>query len=241
MEKSTFDIHLKYSQTCRDANPQVFKCGKCVKVFTTLINLQQHIRRHEKNNHSKHFQNNKCFTQNEDLQEHSHVHSTVHPCDGQEQNCPKTSLKPHAGEKCLQCEYCSKTFKFKSKLKRHLLVHTGEKPYKCQYCSKSFRQKDSFNYHLLTQHAGKKPYCCQHCSKSFPLLSRLQYHLRTHTGEKPYKCEYCNKSFACSSSLRLHVRTHTGEKPYRCKHCRKSFSDPSSFRRHKRTHNHYGP
>ena len=176
VEKSNFDLHLKYSQACHDANPQVFKCGKCGEVFTTLINLQQHIRRHEQNKHSKHFRCNKSFTQNEDLQEHSHAHSTVHPCDGQEQNCPKTSLKPHAGEKCLQCEYCSKTFKFKSKLKRHLLVHTGEKPYKCQYCSKSFRQKDSFNYHLLTQHAGKKPYCCQHCSKSFPLLSRLQYH-----------------------------------------------------------------
>jgi len=49
VEKYNFDIHLKYSPACRDANPQVFKCGKCGEVFATLINLQQHIRRHEQN------------------------------------------------------------------------------------------------------------------------------------------------------------------------------------------------
>ena len=42
VEKYNFDIHLKYRQACRDANPQVFKCGKCGDLFTTLINRQQH-------------------------------------------------------------------------------------------------------------------------------------------------------------------------------------------------------
>ena len=45
MDKRNFDIHLKHSQSCRDANPQVFVCGKCEEVFTTLINLQHHIRK----------------------------------------------------------------------------------------------------------------------------------------------------------------------------------------------------
>ncbi|XP_065908994.1 uncharacterized protein [Dysidea avara] len=49
MNKSNFDIHLKCRQACRDANPQVFKCGKCGEELITLINLQQHIRRHDQN------------------------------------------------------------------------------------------------------------------------------------------------------------------------------------------------
>jgi len=44
-------LHVGRSQACCGANPQVFKCGKCGEVFTTLIDLQQHIRRHEQNNH----------------------------------------------------------------------------------------------------------------------------------------------------------------------------------------------
>jgi len=50
VEKYNFDLHLKYSPACRDVNSEVLKCGKCGEVFTTLINLQQHIRRHEQNN-----------------------------------------------------------------------------------------------------------------------------------------------------------------------------------------------
>ncbi|XP_065904469.1 PR domain zinc finger protein 14-like isoform X2 [Dysidea avara] len=47
VEKYNFDLHLKYSPVCHDANPQVFKCGKCREKFHTLSKLQQHIRRHE--------------------------------------------------------------------------------------------------------------------------------------------------------------------------------------------------
>ena len=109
VEKYNFDAHLRYSQACRDANPQVFKCGKCEEVFTTLINLQQHIRRHERTNlqmhsscqevsnpsnsqtpmptgDSEYLENEFCcktFTQNEVLKEHLHVNSEHHPCEDQ--------------------------------------------------------------------------------------------------------------------------------------------------------------
>ena len=43
----SFDIHFKYSRKCAAANPRVFKCGKCQRIFYVLNQLQAHIRRHQ--------------------------------------------------------------------------------------------------------------------------------------------------------------------------------------------------
>ena len=77
-----------------------------------------------------------------------------------------------------ECTICSKNFKEKSKLIRHMLVHTGEKPYTCHFCGKCF----SVDYNLRT-------------------------HERIHTGEKPFKCNFdgCFKSFTQSGNLKAHI------------------------------------
>jgi len=185
MDKRNFDIHLKHSPSCHDANPQVFKCGKCGELFTTLINLQHHIRRHEQNDSS-----------------------TIRKVE------ETTKIKPIKlcdKEKPFQCQYCSKAFSQSNALQQHLRTHTGEKPYQCQYCSKAFSQSNALQQHLRT-HTGEKPYQCQYCSKAFTVSANLQNHLRTHTGEKPYQCQYCSKVFTQSGHLQNHLRTHTGEK-----------------------------
>ena len=85
----------------------------------------------------------------------------------------------------ISCEICSKIFKEKHKLKRHMMVHTGEKPYPCSLCGKSF----ALEYNLNT-------------------------HIRVHTGEKPFKCPIseCNKSFTQSGNLKTHLKAnHSSE------------------------------
>jgi len=181
VEKNNFDIHLKYSPACRDANPQAFKCGKCGEVFTTLINLQQHIRRHAKSYHSKPSTSIVNFPASE-----SYINT----------------------KKPLQCQYCAKSFKYNYMLKYHVLTHTRKKIHQCQHCNKAFMEKSKLKIHLRT-HTGEKPYKCQYCRRPFADHSNLRRHLRTHTGEKPYKCQYCSKAFSRSRTLQHHLATHT--------------------------------
>ena len=233
MEKYNFDLHLRYSQACRDANPQVFKCGKCGEVFTTLINLQQHIRRHEQNNHptstysssqkvsnsstsqtpmpaglSQFEFSDESFTQNEDLQEHLQTHKVGRP--RKSQHCNEMHVKTHNGKKLYKYQYCSIPIRHRSALKCHQRTHTEKSPLQCQYCTKALATTASLKSHMR-MHTGEKPYSCKHCGKSLSSYSGLQCHLRTHSGDKPYQCQYCQKQFIVHSSLIVHLRVHTGE------------------------------
>ena len=81
----------------------------------------------------------------------------------------------------LLCKECFKTFQYKSKLDRHLLVHTQIKKHVCKFCN-----------------------------AAFTLLYNLEVHMRIHTGSKPYKCHYegCGKSFTQSNNLTVHLKLH---------------------------------
>ncbi|XP_065900691.1 zinc finger protein 709-like isoform X2 [Dysidea avara] len=246
VEKYNFDIHLKYSEACRDANPQVLKCGKCGEVFTTLINLQQHIRRHEQTSHQTYSScqevSNPSTSQtpmptddSEALQEPLHTCNGNHSCEGQFSTCDdqQSHTKGHNGKKPhqFQCQYCSRSFNYKVSLHRHLKIHTGEKPHQCQYCQKTFALRYGLTIHLRT-HTGEKPHSCKHCGKSFITSSDLTRHERIHSGEKPHQCQYCQKVFVRKGSLKMHLRMHTGEKPYICGVCNKSFSTSSTLKCH---------
>ena len=84
-------------------------------------------------------------------------------------------------EPLTSCTVCSKMFKERHKLKRHMMIHTGEKPYPCHFCGKAF----SLEYNLNTQ-------------------------IRVHTGEKPFECEIsgCGKKFTQSGNLKTHMKTN---------------------------------
>ncbi|KAM4602915.1 uncharacterized protein ACJ7VT_019468 [Polymixia lowei] len=157
---------------------------------------------------------------------------------GEPQSGGNTKASQRAGapvEKPYNCSVCSKNFRIKSILTRHMKTHTGEKPYSCSVCGKSFIQRSYLQTHM-NSHSGQKPYTCSFCGRGFTQVGNMNAHIRIHTGEKPHSCTDCGKSFREKADLIKHTIIHTGEKPYSCTICNMKFSAQSNLTRHMKTH-----
>ncbi|KAF2869766.1 hypothetical protein BDV95DRAFT_497193 [Massariosphaeria phaeospora] len=118
------------------------------------------------------------------------------------------------------CEVCTKDFKQRSKLSRHLLGHAGYRPFSCSFkgCTRTFATNQAKDNHERT-HTGDRPYVCSRCGYTTTTHTQLQTHISAlHEGRKPHKCRFCDFTCADSSNLSKHERTHQTLRPYRCPH-----------------------
>lgn len=80
--------------------------------------------------------------------------------------------------KSYRCEYCQKTFLFRSKYQEHLPVHTTDRPFECHICQRTYKYKYDLNVHQRT-HQGipTKSTTCPKCSQRFPTNKLLRVHI----------------------------------------------------------------
>nr|XP_015834126.1 PREDICTED: zinc finger protein 431 isoform X12 [Tribolium castaneum] len=174
----------------------------------------------------------------------------------------------HVEEKILSCNLCNYKTRNSTKFKHHTIIrHTRVSNFHCYKCSKSYRDKRDLNKHLkrhdpnyiftkfpcpmcphmftkkfdLKRHVedihsgGEGTHVCDICGRKKKSANALQKHKIIHN-EKNFVCQVCYKAFQRESTLITHLRVHTGEKPFKCSDCDRAFSQKGSLNVHKRCH-----
>lgn len=179
-------------------------------------------------------------------------------CDLCGKVCPSAlSLRTHKKRHTVSfnCEFCSKGFAEKSKLKRHISrVHEKSGSYECTMCSKRLTTIDAYEHHIRTIHEGRRDYECENCGRTFTTAAFLRMHQKHYEGGvckpknnwtpyyttrvneegiKLYNCKLCNK--VDMRAISEHLRVHFPE-DYECPICLVKFPRKSSFDRHRLTH-----
>lgn len=98
--------------------------------------------------------------------------------NGNDKETLYTSEKGEA-QKVYRCNFCSKTFLFKSKYYEHLPVHTNVRPFQCHLCSRTYKYKYDLRVHLRT-HMGipTKSTVCPFCTVKFDTNKLLRLHIQ---------------------------------------------------------------
>ncbi|KAK3741927.1 hypothetical protein QZH41_010683, partial [Actinostola sp. cb2023] len=86
-----------------------------------------------------------------------------------------------AGSKEFPCDQCTKVYKSKQSLVRHInSFHLKKKPFSCTICKKTFTRKDHLKIHQKLHRTGvEREFSCNNCSAKFDNINQLRGHLET--------------------------------------------------------------
>jgi predicted RNA-binding Zn-ribbon protein involved in translation (DUF1610 family) len=90
--------------------------------------------------------------------------------------------------------------------------------FKCKVCSKGFKHRRSLNRHVKL-HSGEKNFICPYCTTAFARSDHLKAHIRTHNNSKPYRCPICQCGYSTQAALKVHMAHHHSKSKFKCALC----------------------
>ncbi|XP_053619295.1 zinc finger and BTB domain-containing protein 41-like isoform X2 [Plodia interpunctella] len=206
---------------------QAFVCGECSRSFKRPRYLERHIEQH----HTKLF-NFECPEPDckrvfhEKGRYRSHVRSH------------KAELR-HRAASLVVCAVCSKGYKSKSCLKRHLQTHLSTV---CILCCVPFEHQEALRLHYAHVHnsyydgvnIGERcPHCALVCASNALLNKHIKRMHRDRT--KKYQCDYCQRLYLTKGEVRAHILwSHERRGGHACAApgCGRVFRSPARLKSH---------
>lgn len=129
----------------------------------------------------------------------------------------------HDEEESFICEFCSKSFKHRSSLYRHLNTHKNEL-FKCNQCPKIFATRHYLNLHIRNVHTEPRNLLCPHCGRAYHTSCALSYHIRFKHKGGGNECSIWERKFKDNYGIKRHLSSHE-EKAQHCSICNKNFKN----------------
>lgn len=144
----------------------------------------------------------------------------------------------------LQCNFCSKSYKRKSHLSRHIEKQHKDGKVKsrrklhhvisCKLCGEKFTSIDDYKEHKQNVSCIEEPECrfCREMFDDFPLL---RDHLATfHSNGREHVCPICFKSFPTVSNRNSHIQSHNAADSVTCAECNQGFKSVLYLKKHQK-------
>ena len=148
--------------------------------------------------------------------------------------------------KKFSCPSCSRFWRIKRDLDRHIKVFHGPKipqsqqaKHMCEHCGKSFTRLQYRKKHEAKFHGvgilKVKDFPCPHCDVVYHVKDHLNRHVKAVHENVRFQCEECSKLFSDRSGLVRHKLYH-GDPQFQCDECPEKFREGRHLKRHKRVH-----
>lgn len=192
------------------------KCPECKETFKRKVYLERHLNA-------------------------IHVNPTIYRCKEPEcdfNSSHKSSVtkhykRVHLGQEYIyKCEYCEKTYSYKSHLNRHTAKeHIKEDAIVCEECGYETHEKSHMKRHIQIMHNRSRTlYVCKEYRCKFTSNSRNAYevHMREMHNKTPelLQCDKCTKTFTRRIYLTKHFKTvhmDLKDSKYACNPCSTKF------------------
>lgn len=224
---------------------QRYKCESCKLKFSYLKTYKTHLIMAKHGEHADEpvtkFDCDKCdrsFATGEYLQKHKkYFHATDQlECDF----CSKVfrnklSLRRHVLTHIkVSCKICGKKLN-KSRLNNHLNYYHGNEKFQCDFCGKKEQRRGEIIHHMKVWHLQNR---CPVCAQSFKTEVEFLYHKKVHVAKNHWKCLKCFFRTTTKASLDHHVKkaheTNSEQnrvKIYKCK-CKNRDSEVDHVKMH---------
>ncbi|XP_013164680.1 PREDICTED: zinc finger protein 596-like isoform X10 [Papilio xuthus] len=179
-EKGFLTFSQMFVHTSKEHTQTEYLCDICGRNYSSIYYLQCHIK-------SKHSNGVKC-SQCDLYLPHTKL---------------RTHMQNYHGKK-YNCRLCSAALPSTYKLARHMILHGSRACFSCEYCSKTFVFKTTMLRHIRQTHLKEKNAECSICGWKLFGGDDLKKHMLKHSSARNVKCTFCDKTFKTKKTMKQH-------------------------------------